>query len=294
MKSALFFAFGALVLQQSRAAGQVNNGVPSSTKELPDEIGKHNPMLKQPQYNQILVRRGLVPSQELTPFQDDLEDNAEPLNQHYGEENVPEAEVISLTKEFVNEIKSLIEVGDDVTSAAMEFIEAFEEANQLAGEVNQVDKGLYLKAAEFVRDGKVLIQKAEQVEKDRKKAAEVANKCLLEISSTKDACDVAVAAQNAYDQAASEAKYHSGQAIEEARLAREAYDQATDNTKQAAKAVRDAVEAFEQATDERERLQKICDSDLEKLGEEFTERVGRFFDEASELIDGPKEADPMA
>ncbi|KAJ1909213.1 hypothetical protein IWQ60_011293, partial [Tieghemiomyces parasiticus] len=124
---------------------------------------------------------------ELTPFQDDLEDNAEPWNQRNGKEDVQEAEIISLTKEFVNEIKSLIEEGDDVTEAAMAFIQAAEEANQTAGEVNQVDKGLHLKATEFVKDGKVLLQKAEQVEKDREDAGEAASMWFGQISITKNA-----------------------------------------------------------------------------------------------------------
>ncbi|KAJ1921436.1 hypothetical protein IWQ60_006780, partial [Tieghemiomyces parasiticus] len=59
------------------------------------------------------------------------------------------------------------------------FIGTAKEANQTTGEVSQVDKGLYLKAMEFVRDGKVLIQKAEQVDKDCEEVAEAFVETLL-------------------------------------------------------------------------------------------------------------------
>ncbi|KAJ1905279.1 hypothetical protein IWQ60_012314, partial [Tieghemiomyces parasiticus] len=120
-------------------------------------------------------------SQELTPFQDDLEDNAEPWNQRNGEEDIQEAEIISLTKEFVNDIKPIYNRGEDVLDYIEEFIQAAEEASQTAGEVNQMDKGLYLKATEFVRDSKVLLQKTKQDRKDyydADKAAEAYDQAL--------------------------------------------------------------------------------------------------------------------
>ncbi|KAJ1915042.1 hypothetical protein IWQ60_008582 [Tieghemiomyces parasiticus] len=233
-------------------------------------------------------------SQGLTPFQDDLEDNAEPRNQRNGEEDVQEAEIISLTREFVKKTKPRYEEGVNVEKEIKEFFQAAGEANQTAGEVNQVNKGLYLKAIEFAKDGKDLFRRLGQVELNIIGAKMAAKKFLSPLQSTDTARNEAIRVRDACKRAVKEATKRTAQVTEEVRLAEEAYFQAKKIVEQAEEAYNNANEAYNQAS--RERNLKLDDYNDEQgaIEDDLVMWIERFFDEASELIDGPERANPMA